>query len=149
VNESCDLLQIEQFGDFLSAAANTVMWLCESGHVGRFLHMNREGFSNYEQCCALEDALIDTDKCAGWAFVVGRIADDDETRAWLECGDEIVLPYGPARKEQGSDMGVWSRDLWDETDYTVRAVAEAGPDSGIVLNRIVKALGYPVLGGPE
>lgn len=137
-NEFEDLIQIEQHSPGISAAAQIVMWMVESRKSGRLAHYVIEGFSNWEQACALEDALIDTRQNDGWQFVVGRIDGDDETRGWLEYGDEIVVPYGPERKKAGSDIGVWGRDDFDKLDYTVWALADAAPESGIVLNRILK-----------
>jgi hypothetical protein len=148
LNEFVPLVQIEQFGDGVSIAAGIVQWLCEAGRAGRFVHVAHEGFSNYEQTCALEDALIDAGQCEDWTFVVGTLEGDGETKSWLEYRDEVVVPYGDKRKSTGSDVGVWRREDFDAMDYTVQAVAPAGPESGITLNAIMKSLGHGLLGEP-
>lgn len=145
-NDFMRLVQFEQFGDGISAPVDTLRSLAESGRAGRFVHMATEGFRQWDVTCALEDALIDSRQCDGWLFVVGSIADDPEVKGWLEYGDWIVVPYGPERSKRGSDVGVWHRRDFDELDYSITAMAEAGPDSGIKLNAIMRALGHDILG---
>jgi hypothetical protein len=143
-----NLIQFEQFGDGISEGVNTIRWLAEAGKAGRFVHCLLEGFPQWTTLTALEDALIDNDACDGFTFVVGTIAADPEVRGWLEHGDFIIVPYGDKRKSTGSDVGVWFREDFDAMDYTVQAVAPAGPESGILLNAQMKSLGHGLLGEP-
>jgi len=139
-----NLIQIEQNSMGISQAVEELRSLIETEAAGRYVHYALEGFPQWDTLCALEDVLIDTVRYEDWSFVVGTVANDAETKGWLEYKDWIVLPYSPARK--GSNIGIWSRVDWDELDYLVMGVAPAGPDSGILLNAISKSLGHGVLG---
>lgn len=138
MNECAPFIQIEQHSLGISAAAQVVIWVAESGKAGRFCHYISEGFPQWETLCALEDGLIDAKQAAGWCFIVGTLDSDPEVRGWLEYMDWVVMPYGPIRQQAGSDLGLWTRDDFDELEYTIHALADAGPGSGIVINRLLK-----------
>ena len=131
-----ELIQIDEHGDGLCAPIQTVIWLCESGKSGRFLHFVEHRAKQWELLCALEDALIDSGKNEGWTFVVGRINDDMETEGWLESEGWVIMPYGPKRAERGSDMGIWKVE--DFPDCEVWAETPCAPESGMILNKYLK-----------
>jgi hypothetical protein len=138
MSEFCPLIRIEQ-SDGISAAAQTVMWLAESGRAGRFVHNIENSASQWETLCALEDALIDTNQNDGWMFVVGQVEDDPEVHGWLTHAGWVVIPLGPEKRKSGTDMLVLRGEEFYTEGVWVWAMTEAAPESGIVLNRELKA----------
>ncbi len=134
------LIIIEQHSDGTPAAAGVIQWLIEGGKGGRFVQYIDDGCPQWEILCALEDALIDSRQNEGWTFVAGHIDGDDETGGWLEYEGWVVMPYGPERKKDGTDLGLWRRDDFDELSPAVFAKAAAAPDSGIVINRQLRLM---------
>jgi hypothetical protein len=119
---------------------DTINHLTESGKAGRFVHYCENSFPQWDVLCAFEDALVENDAHKDWVFVVGSMDDDPEVRGWLEYEDWIFVPLGPEGKRSGSDVGVWSREDFDELDIIIHAFAPATDDSAIHLNKIVRAL---------
>ena len=118
-----------------------ITWLCEAGKAGHFVHNLREGFPQWMTLCRLEEALVDNKQNEDWVFVVGSIAGEPEIEGWLEYEDYILIPYGPKMQQaSGDQLGVWTRDDFDELDYSVYAFCPADDDSGMVLNKIVKVV---------
>jgi hypothetical protein len=146
------LIQVESFSDGTCRGVQTIMDLAESGKAGRFVHYILEGFPQWQTLCALEDALIDNGVHKGWTFVVGRIADLPEVRGWMECEGWAIVPLGPVGKQSGSDVLAWNIvDFTTDVDSTEWARTTAAPESGIVLNRMLKEQ-FRIdesLGGPE
>jgi hypothetical protein len=138
-------IKIEPCSLGISTAVDILREVVESEGASQYVHFAIEGFPQWLTLCALEDAFIANNLCTGWSFVVGATEDDALIKGWLEYEDWIVVPRSPAT-ERGAHISVWSREDWDEGEYTVRAVSPAGPESGIVLNAISKSLGYGVLG---
>jgi hypothetical protein len=143
------LIQVESFSDGTCRGVQTIMDLAESGKAGRLCHYIENAFPQWDTTCAAEDVLIDNGVHKDWLFVVGTIADDAEVRGWLEFDDWVIVIYGPIRKQSGSDIGVWARDDFDLLDYRVQAFTAAAPESGIILNAIMREQGYDILGGAD
>ena len=154
MHEFCEMFSIE-FSAGCDPPSVTplsiISYLCEAGKAGRFVHFLREGFPQWLTLCELEAALIDNKQNEDFVFVVGSIVGEPEIEGWLEytardeitdevLQDYILIPYGPKMQEaSGDQLGVWTRDDFDELDYSVVAFCPAADDSGIVLNRMVKA----------
>ena len=118
-----------------------ISYLCEAGRAGFFVHFLREGFPQWLTLCKLEEALIDNRQNEDFVFVVGGVVGEPEIEGWLEFGDYILIPYGPKMQQaSGDQMGVWTREDFDELDYSVYAFCPADDDSGMVLNRMVKVV---------
>lgn len=141
--EFCDLVSVE-----FSAGCDppsvtplsTISYLCEAGKAGYFVHNLREGFPQWMTLCRLEEALIDNRQNEDFVFVVGSIVGEPEIEGWLEYEDYILVPYGPLMQQaSGDQIGCWTRDDFDELDYSVVAFCPAADDSGILLNQQVKA----------
>jgi len=115
-----------------------ISYLCEAGKAGHFVHMLSEGFPQWLTLCKLEEALIDNRQEEDFIFVVGSIASEPEIEGWLEYEDYILIPYGPEMQKGGDQMGVWTRDDFDELGYSLCAWAPVCDESGILLNAMVK-----------
>jgi len=143
MHEFCEMFSIEFSAgcDPLSVTPlSTISYLCEAGKAGFFVHNLREAFPQWMTLCRLEEALIDNKQNEDFVFVVGSIASEPEIEGWLEYEDYILIPYGPLMQEaSGDQLGVWTRADFDELDYSVVAFCPAADDSGIVLNKMVKA----------
>jgi len=143
MHEFCEMFSIEFSAgcDPLAVTPlSTISYLCEAGKAGRFVHFLREGFPQWLTLCELEAALIDNRQNEDFVFVVGSITSEPEIEGWLEYEDYILIPYGPKMQEaSGDQLGVWTRDDFDQLDYSVVAFCPASDESGILLNRMVKA----------
>ena len=135
-----ECIHIEQRSDGISLAVDGLRAVLESKYSGQYTHFAIEGFPQWHTLCALEEAFIGANAYKDWTFVVGTVEDDYLVKGWLEYGDWIVVPHSPA-DANGCNIAVWSRSDWDDREYCVRAVAPAGPESGMVLNAISKSLG--------
>jgi len=122
-----------------SIPCGIINYLCEAGKAGYFVHFLREGFPQWMTLCRLEEALVDNRQNEGWVFVVGSLGGDEETQGWLEYEDWIIVPFGPDNQKSGAQVGVWRRDDFDLLENTVVAFCAASDESGILLNRMVKA----------
>ena len=119
---------------------STISYLCEAGKAGFFVHFLSEGFPQWMTLCKLEEALVDNKQNEDFIFVVGSITSEPEIQGWLEYEDYILIPYGPKMQQaSGDQMGVWTRDDFDELDYSVVAFCPASDESGMILNGMVKA----------
>lgn len=151
MQEFCDLISVE-FSPGCDPPAvtplSTIRYLCESGRAGYFVHFVREGFPQWMTLCKLEEALIDNKQNEDFFFSVGSVASEPEIQGWLEYEDYIIIPYGPQmQQESGDQMGVWTREDFDELDYSLCAFSPATDESGILLNGMLKELGsdrYPL-----
>jgi hypothetical protein len=149
----CNVICFDQFGDEDapdSPVKDIIEGMCDSGKAGLFVHQMENGFPQWECLCSLEAALVENGLNKDWIFVVGMIEGDDETEGWLEYAHNedvwVVIPRGPLGKENwGSDVAVINREDFDETDYKVFVFASAADDSAMKMNKILKALGRPLL----
>lgn len=141
--EFCDLISVE-----FSAGCDppsvkpldTISYLCESGKAGYFVHNLREAFPQWMTLCRMEEALVDNKQEEDFVFVVGSITGEPEIQGWLEYEDHVLIPYGPKMQQaSGDQMGVWTRENFDELDYSVVAFCAASDESGMILNGMVKA----------
>lgn len=143
MNEFCPLISVEFSAGCDPPAVrplSIISYLCEAGKAGRFVHFLGEGFPQWMTLCELEEALVDNRQNENWLFVVGSIVGEPEIEGWLECDDYVLIPYGPKMQQaSGDQMGVWLRSDFDELSYSVYAFCPAADDSGMVLNRMVKA----------
>ena len=141
MHEFCPLISVE-FSAGCDPPSVTplsiISYLCEAGKAGFFVHNLREAFPQWMTLCRLEEALIDNRQNEDWVFVVGSITGEPEIQGWLEFEDYILIPYGPEMQKGGDQLGVWTRDDFDELDYSAAAFCPAADDSGMVLNRMVK-----------
>lgn len=146
MGEFCNIISFEQHSDGWPAVpVGVIGHMAKTGKAGRFVHYIGEGFPQWDVLCALEDALVENDQEKGWMFAVGSMAEDIEVRGWLEYEDWILVPYGPVRKGEGGDIGIWARDDFNELDVTLHAFSPVAADSAIHLNKIVRAIhGKPI-----
>jgi hypothetical protein len=132
------LVQIEQSNDDVSAATETIQYLCESGKSGRFIHFVENKAKQWWKVCALEEALVEQRITEDWKIVVGKMETDDEIEGWLICDDWYVIPLGPKGQESGSDVLVL--DSWDflALHPITFASCDVCDESGILLNKQMK-----------
>ena len=146
MGDSCEKIRFKPFGDPDSdLPVGIIIYLCEAGKAGRFCHYVENQFDQWDKLCALEDALVDTHNEEGFLFVVGSRMDDPEVKGWLEYEDVIILPLGAKGQSKGRDVSVYSRECFDDGAYVIHAFSECADDSGIKLNKIVRAIhGKPI-----
>lgn len=137
MSEFCQVIVFDQCGEGDCPARGVIADMAAKP-LTRFLHFVENGFAQWEILCALEDELIAHRENEGWTFVAGSIFGDDETKGWMEHEGWIVVPYGPALKQGGADIGLWSSEEFDNVTHTAYAKAPAADESGIAINAILK-----------